>query len=149
MLFGGACEAPWQSTPPDRSYGATQPTPTYAPRPATPAAAATATPTEAPTTAPTAVPPPPSGLGVTIQASEYGLLSVLTRPGATCTPSGTLPNGNPVPGLGPAKIADAKGAASWVYNAAATDSSRDGVHRVTCTIGGLSGTDSATFDVSA
>lgn len=46
-------------------------------------------------------------------------------------------------------MTDAKGGATWVFNPAATDSSNNGVHRVTCTIGGLSGSDSAYFDVAA
>jgi hypothetical protein len=85
---------------------------------------------------------------VTIYQTDYGILGASTTPGATCSARGVLPNGQAVAGLSANRVADSSGKVVWQYPQPPTDQG-SGRHYVTCSLGGLNGSDSAAFQVGS
>jgi hypothetical protein len=113
----------------------------------TPSPSASPVPTPAPASAPVADPPAPApapALPLAVTGSEYGMLSITTAPGASCTASAILSSGAPVPGLGGARRADGGGRITWVYLAVPTRAAR-GVYTIQCSAGSLRATATAPF----
>jgi hypothetical protein len=71
-----------------------------------------------------------------------------TSSGASCVLSGTYSDGSPVAGIRNPQVADADGAVQWSYPQLANPPGVPGgagVHKVTCTLNGLTATDSRYF----
>lgn len=123
-----------------------------------PVARASASPSTVPSPSPSPSPSPkaspsapasPAGLYLQILQSEYGYLSAQTEAGATCSASGSLPDGRPLGGLANPQLAGADGMVSWRYPQAVTGTTGDGVHTVSCSSRGYSASQQANFILGA
>lgn len=85
---------------------------------------------------------------VTVVESRYGLLSVVTTPGSSCTAAAATPDGTQVasPGLSTARIADAGGRVAFEYPATPA-APGVGIHTASCELAGQRGQARARFDV--
>jgi hypothetical protein len=119
------------------------------PSPASPSPTPTPIPTFIPSPTPTAAPTAPSpSLGVQITVSQYGSVEAFTQAGASCSLSATYSNGSPVSGITNPQRADGSGHLQWTYPQLANPPGlpgSPGTHTVTCTLNGLSGSDSRSF----
>ena len=109
-----------------------------------PSASTLPSPTQAASPTPTPFPSPPPSLYLLIQQDDYGFLSAVTQPGASCSARAILPNGQDAPGLHNPQVADANGNVVWRYPTP-DNSPGTGTHIVSCSYNGLSGTTSALF----
>jgi hypothetical protein len=85
---------------------------------------------------------------VQIIHSDYGTVTASVRSGATCVARAVLPNNNLAPGLEGNRVAGSSGEVSWSYPQPTTDGGQ-GRHFVSCTLGSVSDSDSAPFQVGA
>ncbi|HKW71751.1 MAG TPA: hypothetical protein VJQ08_02865 [Candidatus Dormibacteraeota bacterium] len=82
-----------------------------------------------------------------VYSSDYGFISAQTVTGAVCSARAQLPNGDDAPGVHNPQVARAgDGMVQWVYPQPPTDEGT-GLHTVTCTLNGLSGTTWSNFEV--
>ena len=103
-----------------------------------------------PTPPPPPPPPPASPVGppqifVYIFGSDYGDLAASTLPGAVCTASVTMPDGNKKD-LGK-QTADAQGKVVWSYPPKSPAAQGNGVHSVSCRLGSQSASSDVNFEV--
>lgn len=118
------------------------PTPTVSPPSPLPV------PTASPSPAPSPEPPPSLYVGI-INGNDYGNVEAQTQPGASCSLRVTLPNGSDAPGIHNPQTARASdGEVHWSYSQLSTDEG-NGIHTVSCTLNGLSGTASVSFEVGS
>jgi hypothetical protein len=78
-----------------------------------------------------------------IQA-DYGIVSVSTAPGASCTAGAVLSDGTSVAGLGGPRTADDKGKVVWVYLQVPV-AANHGVYTIRCSAGSLQASVTANF----
>jgi hypothetical protein len=112
----------------------------------TPTATASPVPTvETPVPEPPPTPTPAPSLQVFVTQVDYGIVSVATTPGATCTASAVLSNGSPVAGLNQKRRADGAGRITWTYLQRPT-TAHGGQYTVSCSAGDLQASATASFD---
>jgi hypothetical protein len=85
---------------------------------------------------------------VVIVQSDYGFVSATVATGATCTARAVLPNNQQVLGLEGTRVAGSSGIVSWTYPQGDTKTG-EGRHFVSCSLGRLSDSDSAPFQVGS
>jgi hypothetical protein len=94
----------------------------------------------------------PAALPVSIKASTYGEVDVVTKAGALCTASVRLPSDPPNRtghSLGDAVVADGSGFATWQYPASRSIPPGTGAHVVSCRLGQQTGSARAPFKVES
>lgn len=105
-------------------------------------------PSPTPTPAPSPEPPPSLYVGI-INGNDYGNVEAQTQPGASCSLRVVLPDGSDAPGiLNPQTARASDGEVHWNYSQLPTEEG-NGVHTVFCTLNGLSGTASVSFEVGS
>lgn len=83
-----------------------------------------------------------------ITQSDYGYVSAVTDPGASCYARAIMPTGQDAGGIANPHTSAADGTVSWLYpKPPAADGT--GTHYVSCSNGSLKGLASATFIVGA
>jgi hypothetical protein len=85
---------------------------------------------------------------VNINVSQYGFVEAFTQAGASCSLSATYSDGSSVSGVRNPQAADSDGRVQWSYPQLADPpgvAGSAGTHKVTCTLGGLSGSDIRAF----
>ena len=81
-----------------------------------------------------------------VQGGDYGYIAARAPAGATCNARAILPNGHDAPGVKNPQIAGPDWTLSWLYPQPPTDEGT-GLHVVTCSLNGLSGTYAVNFEV--
>lgn len=125
---------PKKSSPPASLAGS--PTPTPSVRSPSPNPSLAPIPTPSPSPIPT--PPPSLYVGI-LDGDQYGNVRAQTEPGASCSLRVGLPNGSDAPGIHNPQTARADGVVEWIYRQLPTDEGI-GIHSVTCSLNGLTGT---------
>jgi hypothetical protein len=92
--------------------------------------------------------PTPTDLAIYVTQLEYGLLSISTMPGATCTVSGVLFDGTAVDGLSGKRKTDREGKITWTYPKKPTNA-RGGQYTISCAAGHLQDEVTVTFAVAS
>jgi hypothetical protein len=135
---GVSCDlqAPRQAAPSHKPTPRASPSPTPSPEPV---------PIPSPTPLPTPAPGPQ--LSVYITRSDYGDVVATTTPGAACTASATMPDGRRVE-LG-TQTANPQGTVAWGYPPKSPAPLGQGFHSISCSLGGLSGSSFAYFEIGA
>lgn len=80
--------------------------------------------------------------------SDYGAIGIFTQPGAVCSANGVRPDGSGIGGIRNPQVANAQGAASWIYPQTPT-ATGIGSHTVSCSWNGQSASTSAPFEVGS
>jgi hypothetical protein len=95
---------------------------------------------------PSPPPTPTPDLAINVTQLDYGILSIATMPGATCTATAVLFNGTTVSGLSGKRTADRNGNITWRYPQAST-SARGGQYTISCSAGQLQDQVTVTFGI--
>ena len=130
---------PTRSSPPPLVSSSQTPTPALP----SPSPAPSPIPTPTATPGPT---PPPSLYVWILEGDQYGNVRAQTEAGATCSMRAILPDGSDAPGIRNPQTARPDGIVAWIYSQLPTDEGM-GMHTVSCTLNGLSGTAWVYFEV--